>query len=198
MSDILDDLDIEFAGSFDVCQKPLGDSICAIPLPVGHHPSRKYCDDHQPAASKPKKKIKTSEGEVPPKSININIKGPQAKKPKANSDGQAVQDGAERMLGLLPLIFAMSGDTQCAEALSNGIPQIAAQLGALTEYHPGLKKIFAPGESTGEAMAWIGLTIAVAPVIIAILAHHDLISPKMAQTFAVFSTMASGAEPDGE
>ena len=102
------------------------------------------------------------------------------------------------MLGLLPLIFAMSGDTQCAEALSNGIPQIAAQLGALTEYHPGLKKIFAPGESTGEAMAWIGLTIAVAPVIIAILAHHDLISPKMAQTFAVFSTMASGAEPDGE
>ena len=55
MSDILDDLDTEFAGSLDVCQKPLGDGICAIPLPVGHHPSRKYCDDHQPAASKPKK-----------------------------------------------------------------------------------------------------------------------------------------------
>ena len=38
MSDILDDLDTEFAGSLDVCQKPLGDGICAIPRPVGHHP----------------------------------------------------------------------------------------------------------------------------------------------------------------
>lgn len=190
MTDLLDASPVETG--FDVCQKVIGGELCGIPLPEGHHPMRKYCDEHQPAASKPKAK-KTEPTDTPPRSVNINIKGPAAKKPKADSDAAAVREGAEKMLGLLPLVFAMAGDVECSTTIGAAVPQIAAQLGALTEYHPGLKKIFAPMESTGEAMAWLGLAIAVAPVVIGILVHHNLLSPKMAQTLAVFSTMAAGA-----
>ena len=195
MTDLLDQTPVETG--FDICQKVVNGELCAIPLPEGHHPMRKYCDEHQPAASKPKAK-KTESGDTAPRSVNINIKGPAPKKTKADSDGAAVKEGAEKMLGLLPLVFAMAGDLECSETIGNAVPQIAAQLGALTEYHPGLKKIFAPMESTGEAMAWVGLAIAVTPVIIGILVHHNLLSPKMAQTLAVFSTVAAGAGQGGD
>ena len=190
-------LDTQVETGFDICQKVVNGHLCGIPLPLGHHPMRKYCDEHQPAASKPKAK-KTESSDTPPRSVNINFKTPTAKKTKADTDGAAVKDGAEKMLGLLPLIFAMAGDIECSETINNAVPQIAAQLGALAEYHPGLKKIFAPMESTGEAMAWVGLAIAVAPVIIGILVHHKLLSPKMAQTLAVFSTVAAGAGQSGD
>ena len=148
-------LDTQVETGFDICQKMVNGNLCGIPLPLGHHPMRKYCDEHQPAASKPKAK-KTESSDTPPRSVNINFKTPTAKKTKADTDGAAVKDGAEKMLGLLPLIFAMAGDIDCSETINNAVPQIAAQLGALAEYHPGLKKIFAPMESTGEAMAWVG------------------------------------------
>jgi hypothetical protein len=189
-------LDTPIETGFDVCQKVVNGELCGIPLPEGHHPMRKYCDEHQPAASKPKAK-KVEGTDVPPRSVNINFKTPTPKKTKAESDAAIVKDGAEKMLGMLPLVFLMVGDVECSETLANSVPQIAAQLGALAEYHPGLKKVFAPMESSGEAMAWIGLAIAVAPVIIGILVHHNLLSPKMAQTLAVFSTVAAGAGQGG-
>jgi hypothetical protein len=195
MTDLLD----QTAAStvFDVCQKIVDGELCAIPLPEGHHPNRKFCDEHQPAASKPKK-VKAEPGDVPPRSVNINFKTPTPKKTKADTDAALVREGAEKMLGLLPIVLAVTGDAVCAENIQIAIPQIAAQLGALAEFHPGLKKVFAPMETTGEAMAWIGLAIAVAPVIIGVLVHHNLLSPKMAQTLAVFSTVAAGAGQGGD
>jgi hypothetical protein len=38
-------------------------------------------------------------------------------------------------------------------------------------------------------MAWMGLAIAVAPVVIGILVHHNLVSEKMAATLAAFASM---------
>jgi hypothetical protein len=83
----------------------------------------------------------------------------------------------------------MAGDVQCAQTITAQIPAIATQLGELATFHPGLKKLFAPADSTGEAMAWMGLAIAVAPVVIGILVHHNLVSEKMAATLAAFASM---------
>ena len=38
---------------------------------------------------------------------------------------------------------------------------------------------------------WISLVIAVSPVILAILAHHKLISPALAERFGVLSAMGA-------
>jgi len=166
---------------------------CGAPLPlegeVGFHPMRKYCDEHQPK----KKKVKA---DTPPRTVNVNIKAPTARATKKDSDAAMVEAGAARMLGLLPLAFLMAGDNECAATMQSAVPQIAAQLGSLSEFHPGLKKVFAPTESTGEAMAWMGLVIAVAPVVIGVLVHHNLVSPKLATMLAGVVAMGGTVPTD--
>lgn len=162
----------------DACQK------CNEPLPEGHHPMQRYCAEHQP------KKKKGKADDVPPRTVNVNIKAPTPRAPKKGSDSEMVRAGAEKMLGLLPLAFLMAGDQVCSETMQRQVPAIAAQLAELSEFHPGIKKIFAPAESTGEAMAWLGLAIAVAPVIVGVLVHHNLVSPQLATTLAAVVSMA--------
>jgi cytochrome b561 len=74
----------------------------------------------------------------------------------------------------------------CAGAILESIPAIARQLGELSKFQPVLKKIFTPGESTGEALAWIGLVIALSPVTLAVLAHHNLLKPDTLERLAGF------------
>ena len=173
------------APTVDFCQRP----GCEEALPQPHHPMRKYCDEHQPKKKKPK-------ADTPPRTVNVNIKAPTARATKKDSDSALVEAGAARMLGLLPLAFLMAGDNECAATMQSAVPQIAAQLGALSEFHPGLKKVFAPAESTGEAMAWMGLVIAVAPVVIGILVHHNLVSPKLATMLAGVVAMGGTVPTD--
>ena len=153
---------------------------CNTPLGPDAHKLQQYWFEHQPQ--------KGGKRDTPPRvTVNVNNKAPRAT--KADTDAAKVREGAERMLGLLPIAFFAVGDTQCGLALQAQIPAIAKQLGELAEFHPGLKKIFAPTESTGEAMAWLGLAIAVAPVIMAILVHHNLVSEKLATTLAGVTAM---------
>ena len=56
--------------------------------------------------------------------------------------------------------------------------------------------IYLPAESTGEAMAWMGLVIAVAPVVIGILVHHNLVSPKLATMLAGVVAMGGTVPTD--
>lgn len=168
------------------CQK------CGVALPEGHHPMQRYCADHQPK----KKKAKPAGEDVPPRTVNVNIKAPTPRANKKGSDAELVRAGAEKMLGLLPLAFLMAGDQVCSETMQRQVSAIAAQLGELAEFHPGLKKVFAPAESTGEAMAWMGLLIAVAPVVVGILVHHDLVSPQLATTLAAVVSMAPAPVAD--
>ena len=160
----------------DSCQRP----GCEEPLPPqgaeGFHPMRKYCDDHQP-----KKKAKADKA---PKSVTINVKTSAPKtKPKAGPPAEVVA-GATAMLQFVALGFGMVGDTVCASAVQQSAPGIAAQLGELAVYHPGIAKVFAPTNLSGETGAWIGLAIAVAPVVVAILVHHELLPPSLAEKIA--------------
>ena len=170
MTDTLDDLEPGVAGAppVDFCQKP----GCENPLPDPHHPMRKYCDDHQPKQSKPKT-------DKPPKSVTVNFKTTAPK--AAKGPAEEVRAGATSALTFVALGFQLVGDLECAAAISAQTPQIAAQLGELAQYHPAIAKIFSPVNAQGEAAAWLGLAIAVAPVVIAILAHHNLLPASVAE-----------------
>jgi hypothetical protein len=189
MSDYTPEPGVAGAPSVSTCQK----DGCGLALPVkgeqGFHPMRKYCDDHQP-------KAKYKEDRMPPSAkgptINVNIPKPNA--PKKGTELEKLEEGAQRLLGFLPLTFALANDEVCMTAVQQALPQIAHQLALVAEYHPGLAKILAPVESTGEAMAWMGLVMAITPVILAILSHHNLLPKKIGETLgAAFSMVPQAA-----
>lgn len=165
------DLEPGVAGApvVDYCQR----DGCDEPLPQPHHPMRKYCDDHQPKQSKPKT-------DKAPKSVTVNIKAPAAPKAKKGPSADVVA-GSTQLLSFVSLGFSLVGDVECAAAVSGSAANIAAQLGELAVYHPGIAKIFSPMSASGETGAWIGLAIAVAPVVIAVLVHHELLPASIAE-----------------
>ena len=62
-----------------------------------------------------------------------------------------------------------------------------------------MAKLFSPVNNQGEISAWIGLAIAVAPVVIAILVHHDLMPAALAERLGGLAgavVMASQAPTD--
>jgi hypothetical protein len=200
MTDLLDDVLVEdeFSGG-PLCPFPTDEGICGVPIPVkgepGYHYMRRYCDEHKPDTSykpkaKPKKRDKTPRS-VQPK---ITVQVGSNREPRKNTEDEKLKAGALKLLGFIPLGFALTGDATCQKAVEQALPAIADQLVALCEYHPGLKKILAPTETTGEAMAWFGLFMATSPVLIAILIHHNLLPEKIAVTLATtLGAMASAA-----
>src|SRR6202034_3380659 len=125
-----------------VCPFPTEEGICGVPIPVkgepGYHFRRLYCDDHKPDSHKKpvaKKKDKVPRSVAP--KITVDLRGST---PKANSDEAKLKAGALKLLGFIPLGFALVGDGECQSAVESALPAIADQLVALCEYHPGLKK----------------------------------------------------------
>lgn len=176
------------------CAKVIDGVACTNVLPKpdepGYHAMKRYCDEHAPKQSTGAKKRQARvapDADAPaPKSVTNNfVLKSSPSRAKSSPAIAAVEEGAAQMLNLIPMIMAMTGDEVCPPEIAKAIPAIAHQLAVLSTYHPFIKKIFASGESTGEAMAWLGLIIATSPVIIAILAHHDLVSGKIAERIAV-------------
>lgn len=165
---------------------------CGLSLPrpgePKYHVQRKYHDECRPAKPKGKKKpVLGPDDDAPaPKSVtnNFNVKVPTAKAPKIEADLKVVEEGAAAMLAFVPMVLAVLGDDVCPQVIEAAIPDIAHQLALLSKYHPLIKKIFVTGEGSGEFMAWVGLAITISPVIIAVLAHHDLLKGKVGERIA--------------
>lgn len=173
------------------CAKVIRGVACADYLPVGAPSSQRYCPAHQPH----KKSSAGAPREPAPRSVQVNIDLPKVTLTK---DQKAVEAGALAMLGLIPLGLAVTGDEVCPEAISKSIPLIARQLGILAKYHPGLKRVFAPGESTGEAIAWLGLVVATLPAFMAVAAHHHLLPEALLERVAGLTALASNMVADGD
>lgn len=198
-----DDLDTFLDDATSYCQFKGG---CTTPLPSegeeGYHPKRKYCTDHQPRSSSgaAKRKLKeSSDAPVPPRVTN-NFKVNVPKPTKASSETAELEEAITQMLSFVPMILAATGDEVCPQLIQDALPAIAHQLALLAKFHPFIKKVFMTGEGTGEMMAWIGLFITVSPVMIAILAHHDLLKGKVGERIAAAVGMASavGSVATGE
>jgi hypothetical protein len=102
---------------------------------------------------------------------------------------------------MLAGVFGMQGDAVCAQAVKDGAPQVAESLALLAKYHPIIVKILAPVEATGEALAWIGLGMALSPMVLAILVHHGLVSDEVAERVGLvvsLSAVVGNAPKDSE
>ena len=186
------------------CAKP----GCDLTLPEkgepGYHRLRKYCDAHQPSSSPgaAKRRMTNPDEPAPTRVVNNNfvIKPAPAKSTKATGDLAKVEEGATELLNLIPMVLAMFGDDVCPPEIAKAVPLIAHQLAVLAKFHPALKKVFAGTESTGEMMAWLSLVVVISPVIVTVLAHHNLISGKIAERVAFAASMggllATAVEPD--
>lgn len=212
--DEVDDLNLNLPPAPDetgvaTCAKP----DCTNPLPgtgePGYHRLRRYCDDHQPRSSPGARKRRAqispdSDAPVPPRVItnNFTVKSAPAKS-KVTGDVGLVEEGATVLLNFVPMVLALFGDDVCPPAIAEAIPAIAHQLALLSKYHPVLKKIFASGEGSGELFAWIGLLITASPVIITVLAHHNVIKGDTVEKLSMASTIGkavvdAGVEADGD
>lgn len=167
---------------------------CSTPLPVkgedGYHVQRLYCEKCGPP-TKPRKKKIVPTGDMPQSVINNNfeVKVPSPAKSKLDDRQQAVEQGFIDMMGIVPMGMAAFGDEVCPPAIKAALPAIGHQIAILSKYHPVLAKIFADGEISGELMAWFGLLLATTPVLIAVLAHHDMVPETIAKRVAYTAAM---------
>lgn len=164
---------------------------CQLFLPEGHHKTRKFCDGHQKGGYLLKGKKVSGPKDKPP--VNINVKLPGTTGPKTKLEGQKAQvaSAATAWLGLIAAGVEMSGDETCSGAIKAATPAVALSLAELSGYHPIIVKVLCPVEASGEIAVWIGLALALSPVIIAVLAHHELIPPSWAEKIAVAASMGA-------
>ena len=193
---VVEDLDLELENvvtDYRQCQRELPDgSRCPNPLPEGAIRTQRYCPDHQPK----KKKDLGSPSQPGPKSTRtVNLNLPKVSPSKADSDAAKVEEGVKQLLSLIATGLVLV-DEVCAGAFFESIPSVARQLGELSKFQPILKKIFTPGESTGEALAWVGLVIALSPAILAILTHHHVLKPETLQKIGSVVSMGAQFEAD--
>lgn len=173
--------------------------IYTIPLEgePGYHRMRKYCDEHQPSqssgAKKRRAKVTPNSDEPAPRSVtnNFTIKPTPTKVVKPSGEVAELESAITEMMNLIPMVLALTGDTVCTPEIANAIPNIAHQLAVLSKYHPFIKKMFISGEGSGEFMAWLGLVIVTSPVLVTVLAHHKVISGKLAERLATATTVGS-------
>lgn len=172
------------------------DGKCDKFLPEAHGKNRIRCDGCQRDGGWIHKGTK-SKKDAPPVGVTVNLGG--AKGPKLDETQTKVRDAALAWLGMVEVVFRSTGDNTCADALKGTAPQVAQQLAVLSKFHPIIAKILAPVEATGEALAWVSLSMALTPFILAVLVHHNVIKEEDARKVGIFTAMGSviGGDPSG-
>ncbi len=194
MTEPMFDQQIEADPNVRICADP----DCENPLASDAHKFARYCPEHakgaRPKSAKPRGRPRK---DTPPKIVfDIN-----SKSTGESAMVQRVQKGAEAYLKVASLGLQMMGDEVCAAAVAAGSKELAAALAQLSKYQPALQKIFAPISASDQTAAWLGVAVASAPVLLPVLAHHNLLPKKagvLLSGFMVGSQMeaddASGSE----
>jgi hypothetical protein len=165
-------------------------------LPEVHGQNRIRCDGCQRDGGWIHKGTKAKK-DRPPVDIKIDL-GKSPKATKLEPDQQRVLEAATAWLTMIGQGMAAFGDETCPKALAEATPQIAQQLAILSKFHPMIVKVLCPIEATGEGLAWISLTMALAPVVLVVLVHHKVISEEQAKTFGVLTMVGAivNAQPE--
>ena len=103
---------------------------CQNALPVGHHPTRRYCEDHVKVAPSGRR-TERARKRTPPRSRSTSAAPKLGRPPKLKDDQLRVNDAATAWLGMAASVLKISGDLVCAEATKKAAPQIALQLALL-------------------------------------------------------------------
>jgi hypothetical protein len=154
---------------------------CENELPEKSSHFRKYCDEHMVARPKSRDKA--------PRSVSINL--PRQPVTKKARDSERVAQAMLGYLGIMEGLFRAANDDVCADAVKRAAPGLAQAVGSLAEYHPVLVKVLAPLKATGEATAWLMAVVAVGPLVLTVLAHHELIDKTLAERLGVVAAAST-------
>lgn len=183
------------AAPVEVCQRP----DCENPLPLDHHPTRKYCDEHQPKQSAKRRDTKP-EGVAPKINIDLGLGSakPSGKAARQADEIEAVKKRAASLAKMIATILMMAaGDNLVLQGdamdLSTGADQWANAIGELAVHEAWLRKIATGGESGERAVAWMTAAIATAGLLLPILLRHDVLPKNLA---AVLSGVTAPTNED--
>ena len=156
----------------DTCQYP----GCDTPLPQPHHPMRKYCDSHQPIASK--RRRKGGGGGGAPR-ITVNVGGAR-RSAKVEDDLARVEVQAAQLARLVAVVIHAVGQTDDAADIVRGADPWAASVRGLAEHEAWIRKLAAGGENSARAMAWLQFAIATGALVLPILVRHGAVPDHIA------------------
>lgn len=172
------DVAAPFAGSVDFCQKP----GCDQPLPIPHHVTRKYCDEHQPNSSKKTGKVKKDKS---PPNVVIDM-GVGKQTSKGDKELAAVEAKAAQIASVLAALVLMAGQPEDAEDITKATPQWSKSVRELAEHEAWLRKIATGGETSARAMAWITFAVATVSMVLPILLRHKALPENISTMAATF------------
>lgn len=171
-----------------VCANP----ECDTPLPITASNFQKYCDEHRPPPKSSGGKRGRPKRDVPPKidfTVNLGAK-PTTKAAKAQAEKDRIEKAASTLFGLVAVGVSTIGDEVCASALSQGAPALAKALADLSEFQPMIAKIFTPVSGSEQASAWLGVGLATLPIVIPVLAHHNMLPKSVASVIGGLGIVA--------
>ena len=172
------DVAAPFAGKVDYCQRP----GCENPLPEGHNVMRKYCDEHQPRASKKTGKVKK---DTPPRVV-VELGGGTPTKKGQDKELDAVEKRAKEIAQLIAAVILMAGQDEDAADITKGTAGWAKSVRDLAEHEAWLRKLAAGGETSARTMAWVTFAIATVSMILPILLRHKALPENIAALAGTF------------
>lgn len=160
--------------------------ICALQgcdeeLAPDAHPFAKYCPTHAPPKKtrpQPRSKSRPTSRprrDAPPK-IVIDLGKANAKPSAAKAK---IAEKATQWTVVAGMVVYNTGDQTCGQAVVKAAPGLGKAMADLAEYQPWIDKLFS-GSAGGSTGAWVGLIVAASPIIITVLAHHNLLPESIA------------------
>lgn len=180
-------------------QKNPDGTLCGNPLPENSPPGRKYCEEHYVGnGGRAKRRREGRTGEKRPASVNVNVGGPRPTGGKKDQRARETAAGAEAFLKVAATGWAMTGDDICPASVSAGAPRWGEAVGELSKYQPWLANIFAPVGGDNQLGAWLGLLAASVPIVLPVLAHHNLLPDAIGVKLGGVMVAASDLNPQPE
>lgn len=188
MSDLLEGADPETAALLEAeagrkqCKEP----GCSGWVALDAAPSTRYCPEHFRGASS-----RRAGKEKAPKVV-VSIQG------KHSSDKQKeTARGAATFMTMVGSTFMLAKDEVCATAIVSGAEQWGEAVAELSKYQPWLASVFAPAAGDNQVGAWVGLFMASLPILLPVLAHHNLLPDSIGTLVGGVAVQAQQAQAAG-
>jgi hypothetical protein len=145
-----------------------------------------YCDEHGP------KKQRAKEDKAPP-SIQINLGAtPGASKAKGDPEIEQVRARALALAKTLAMFLTLINERD-AQAVDKGSENWAKAVAEVARHEEWLRKFAAGGDAPERVMAWLGLGMASAGIILPILLNHNALPPQVAALVVGMVEAGAGA-----
>jgi hypothetical protein len=150
--------------------------------------NQQFCDEH----TKSSKKRPPKEDKAPP-SIQINLGAtPGASKAKGDPEIEQVRARALALAKTLAMFLTLINERD-AQAVDKGSENWAKAVAEVARHEEWLRKFAAGGDAPERVMAWLGLGMASAGIVLPILLNHNALPPQVAALVVGMVEAGAGA-----